>query len=205
MGKAIMAYSNTADAINLRNRKTRYSISSRSQLDVELAKVRAHGVAFDREESLPGFGCVAAPIGDPGEAVAAVSVCGPMSRMLFDQRMAAPVRMTAMHIWRNVDGGRGMSRRRCNRYARCVWHRPFGRARTRATAGRMTPDPDMDTDRPQVLCGERNAMDDRDWSFTSTLMLTLWHASMPSATTRPFPIPICAPSRGHRSMRSRWC
>ncbi|WP_081485459.1 IclR family transcriptional regulator [Mycobacterium xenopi] len=105
VGKAIMAYSNTADAINLRNRKTRYSISSRSQLDVELAKVRAHGVAFDREESLPGFGCVAAPIGDPGEAVAAVSVCGPMSRMLFDQRMAAPVRMTAMRIWRNVDGG----------------------------------------------------------------------------------------------------
>ena len=41
----------------------------------------------------------------PGEAVAAVSVCGPMSRMAFDQRLAAPVRMTAMGIWRNVEDG----------------------------------------------------------------------------------------------------
>ena len=54
---------------------------------------------------MPGFGCVAAPIGDPGEAVAAVSVCGPMNRMTFDQRLAAPVRMTAMGIWRNVEDG----------------------------------------------------------------------------------------------------
>ncbi len=42
---------------------------------------------------------------DPGEAVAAVSVCGPMNRMMFDQRLAAPVRMTAMGIWRNVEDG----------------------------------------------------------------------------------------------------
>jgi hypothetical protein len=74
-------------------------------LSAELAKVRAHGVAFEREESLPGFGCVAAPIGGLGEAVAAVSVCGPMNRMTFDQRLAAPVRMTAMGIWRNVEDG----------------------------------------------------------------------------------------------------
>ena len=71
----------------------------------ELAKVRAHGVAFEREEVMLGFGCVAAPIGDPGDAVAAVSVCGAMSRMTFDQRLAAPVRMTAMGIWRNVEDG----------------------------------------------------------------------------------------------------
>ena len=79
--------------------------STSSQLAVELAKVRAHGVAFEREESLLGFGCVAAPIGGPGEAVAAVSVCGPMNRMMFDQRLTAPVRMTAMGIWRNVEDG----------------------------------------------------------------------------------------------------
>ena len=42
-------------------------------LTAELAKVRAHGVAIEREESVPGFGCVAAPIGRPGEAVAAGS------------------------------------------------------------------------------------------------------------------------------------
>ncbi|WP_371685594.1 IclR family transcriptional regulator [Mycobacterium sp. MFM001] len=105
VGKAILAYNDGVETPDLANRKTRYSISSSAQLAAELAKVRARGVAFDREESLPGFGCVAAPIGDPGEAVAAVSICGPMSRMMFDQRMAAPVRMAAMGIWHNVENG----------------------------------------------------------------------------------------------------
>jgi DNA-binding IclR family transcriptional regulator len=109
VGKAILAYCDQdacQDAqVDLQIRKTRYSISCSAQLAVELAKVRAHGVAFEREESLLGFGCVAAPIGSPGEAVAAVSVCGPMSRMMFDQRLTAPIRMTAMAIWRNVEDG----------------------------------------------------------------------------------------------------
>ena len=112
VGKAILAYCDQdafQDArIDLQVRKTKYSISSSSQLAIELAKVRAHGVAFEREEAMLGFGCVAAPIGSPGEdgaAIAAVSVCGPMNRMMFDQRLAAPVRMTAMGIWRNVEDG----------------------------------------------------------------------------------------------------
>ena len=63
------------------------------------------GVGVDRGLGELGFGCVAAPIGNPGEAVAVVSVCGPMNRMMFDQRLAAPVRMTAMSIWRNVEDG----------------------------------------------------------------------------------------------------
>jgi len=104
VGKAMLAYNDGAD-IDLTSRKTRYSIGTPAQLTAELAKVRAHGVAFDREESLAGFGCVAAPIGGPGDAVAAVSVCGPMNRMMFDQRLAAPVRMTAMGIWRSVEDG----------------------------------------------------------------------------------------------------
>ena len=103
VGKAMLAYCD--HEVDLRDRKTKYSISTTSQLAAELAKVRAHGVAFEREESMLGFGCVAAPVGDPGEAVAAVSVCGPMSRMMFDSRLAAPVRMTAMGIWRNVEDG----------------------------------------------------------------------------------------------------
>ncbi|HWS92931.1 MAG TPA: IclR family transcriptional regulator C-terminal domain-containing protein, partial [Mycobacterium sp.] len=105
VGKAILAYSDQDAEVDLRVRKTKYSISSSSQLAAELARVRAHGVAFEREESLLGFGCVAAPIGSPGEAVAAVSVCGPMNRMMFDHRLSAPVRMTAMGIWRNVEDG----------------------------------------------------------------------------------------------------
>ncbi|WP_099041359.1 IclR family transcriptional regulator [Mycobacterium neglectum] len=103
VGKAMLAYNDEADAVDLATRKTRYSISTPAQMRDELVKVRARGVAFDREESLAGFGCVAAAIGAPGDAVAAVSVCGPMSRMAFDQRLAAPVRMTAMGIWRDVE------------------------------------------------------------------------------------------------------
>lgn len=104
VGKAILA-DNSSVEVNLASRLTRFSINTERQLEAELAKVRAHGVAFEREESLAGFGCVAAPIGPAGAAVAAVSVCGPMSRMAFDQRLAAPVRMTAMGIWRNAEDG----------------------------------------------------------------------------------------------------
>jgi DNA-binding IclR family transcriptional regulator len=108
VGKAILAYADdyACAEVDLHSRKTKYSISSSSQLAAELAKVRAHGVAYEREESLIGFGCVAAPIGaEASDVIAAVSVCGPMNRMMFDQRLAAPVRMTAMGIWRNVEDG----------------------------------------------------------------------------------------------------
>ena len=60
---------------------------------------------FEREEAVLGFGCVAAPIGPAGHAVAAVSVCGPAHRLSFDQRLTAPVRMTAMGIWRTAQDG----------------------------------------------------------------------------------------------------
>lgn len=105
-GKAILAYRGDAlDGFTALARKTRFSIGSAAQLRPELDKVRGHGVAFDREELQQGIGCVAAPIGSIGDAVAAVSVCGPMARMSFDQRLVAPVRMTAMGIWRNVENG----------------------------------------------------------------------------------------------------
>jgi DNA-binding IclR family transcriptional regulator len=101
----MLAYREEDASVDLRVRSTKYSIATGAQLAVELSRVRAHGVAFEREESLLGFGCVAAPIGNPGEAVAAVSVCGPMNRMTFDQRLIAPVRMTAMGIWRHAEDG----------------------------------------------------------------------------------------------------
>ncbi|ODR06058.1 IclR family transcriptional regulator [Mycobacterium sherrisii] len=108
VGKAILAYGHQDAAVNLQVRQTKYSICTGPHLAAELAKVRARGVAFEREESFPGFGCVAAPIGDIGgdrDVVAAVSVCGPTRRMMFDQRLTAPVRMTAMSIWRNAEDG----------------------------------------------------------------------------------------------------
>jgi DNA-binding IclR family transcriptional regulator len=109
VGKAILAYAEDDGVLSGTGplpRNTKYSISDPARLRAELAKVRAHGVAFDREESLPGIGCVAAPIGDPGEAVAAISVCGPMNQMAFDHRLVAPVRMAALGIWRAMEGAR---------------------------------------------------------------------------------------------------
>ena len=109
VGKAMLAYRDESEVdlwqYETLPRRTKYSISTHAQLRRELDNVRARGVAFEREESLAGFGCVAAPIGDPGQAVAAVSVCGPLNRMMFDQRMVAPLRMAAMGIWRAAEDG----------------------------------------------------------------------------------------------------
>lgn len=105
-GKAILAQRGEGTELDLGVRRTKYSISSEAQLAVELAKVRTHGVAFEREELALGWGGVAAPIGGPGEDImAAVSVSGPMNGMTFDRRLTAPVRMTAMGIRRNVADG----------------------------------------------------------------------------------------------------
>ncbi|WP_278265642.1 IclR family transcriptional regulator [Nocardia sp. AG03] len=111
VGRAILAHSDerrVAEALaGQSGARTRGPLTTKAHLDAELTKVRAHGVAIEREESLPGFGCLAAPIGELGEpAVAAVSVCGPVDRLLFDHRLTAPVRTTALNIWRHVDDGR---------------------------------------------------------------------------------------------------
>ena len=114
-GKALLAFSDPGRLddfdIDLLTRKTRYSISTRRQLTEELKAIRARGVAYERAESVAGFGCVGAPIGDVGQAgepIAAVSVCGPLDRMAFDHRLAGAVRTTALSIWRNFDDGFGL-------------------------------------------------------------------------------------------------
>jgi DNA-binding IclR family transcriptional regulator len=107
LGKVLLAFSepDRLDGLNLLARQTRYSINSRRQLAEELAAIRARGFACERAESVVGFGCLAAPIGDAGEPVAAVSICGSLDRMTFDHRLAGPVRTTAVAIWRNFDDG----------------------------------------------------------------------------------------------------
>lgn len=85
-------------------RKTRFSIASTTQLSKELDSVRDRGVAVEREEAVPRFGCIAVPIGEPGEATAAISICGPVDQMKFDNRLAAPLRMAALGAWRNAGG-----------------------------------------------------------------------------------------------------
>ncbi len=104
VGKAILAFTRPCGTpTGPLERKTRYSIADATRLDTELARIRQRGASFEREESLPGIGCVAAPIGEIGDAVAAVSVCGPAEKMTFDHRLIAPVQMTSLAIWRDLD------------------------------------------------------------------------------------------------------
>lgn len=71
----------------------------------EDARIRDLGYAVERNASVHNFGCIAAPIGPIGEATTAVSICGPLTRMVFDSRMISPVQLTAHAIWRSVSAG----------------------------------------------------------------------------------------------------
>ena len=57
--------------------------------------VRTHGVAYKVADCREGFGSIGVPVGRIGGAVAALSVCGPMTHLKFDHRHAAPLRMVA--------------------------------------------------------------------------------------------------------------
>lgn len=70
------------------------------ELRQELDSVLDRGVAYEVAECRPGFGSIGVPVGSVGGAVAAVSVCGPMTHLQFDHRHAAPVRMTASALSR---------------------------------------------------------------------------------------------------------
>jgi DNA-binding IclR family transcriptional regulator len=90
--------------------RTSRSIIGEQPLRRELRRVSERGVAFDREESAPGIGCVGVPVGAPGmPAEAAVSVCGPIGKVHFDQ-LVGPVRAVASQIWNVVARERGPGR-----------------------------------------------------------------------------------------------
>jgi len=66
----------------------------------QLARIRADGVAYDREESGPGVVCAAGPIRRPdGTAVAALSICGRSGRTKLD-RIGPAVHTTALALAR---------------------------------------------------------------------------------------------------------
>lgn len=65
---------------------TRRSISGALDFEKELMKVQRRGYSLDNEESVPGARCVAAPIlNSRHEAVAAISVSGPVARITSDK------------------------------------------------------------------------------------------------------------------------
>jgi DNA-binding IclR family transcriptional regulator len=67
-------------------------------LDGDLQRIRSTGVAFDRQESYDGLGCVAAPIRNSGRAIGAVSVTGPIDRIEWTT-LSTLVQNTATAIW----------------------------------------------------------------------------------------------------------
>ncbi len=102
VGKALLAYADD-DAVREVVRdglkaRTRFTITDPAQFVRELQRVREHGVAFEREESVRGVACVAAAVRGPGPAVAALSVCGP-ARQLDFTRLSPAVQQAALRIW----------------------------------------------------------------------------------------------------------
>jgi DNA-binding IclR family transcriptional regulator len=87
VGKCILAFLDPTELesiIALRGlpKLTPLTMIDRSQLALELAKVRNQGYALNNNENIEGVTCVAAPVLDNnGKAVAALSISGPSSRM----------------------------------------------------------------------------------------------------------------------------
>lgn len=78
--------------------RTPATVTASDRLRAELDRVRAEGVAYDREECDPGVVCVAAPLLGPGDVcVGAVSITGPAPRLRLE-RLAPAVRTTALAI-----------------------------------------------------------------------------------------------------------
>jgi IclR family acetate operon transcriptional repressor len=108
LGKAILAFSphEIVRAVIERGlpRSTRYTIVAPAILLSELETIAQVGVAYDREESLIGNSCVAAPVlGKTGRAVVAISIAG--STAQFDpERSAAAVRTAALGLSRALNG-----------------------------------------------------------------------------------------------------
>ncbi|MCU1451988.1 MAG: IclR family transcriptional regulator [Acidimicrobiales bacterium] len=72
----------------------------------EMHTIRQLGVAFDREEVVPGLKCAAVPLRGSGRAIAALSITGPASRIQVD-RLGPALKTAANGIWRVMFPHRG--------------------------------------------------------------------------------------------------
>jgi DNA-binding IclR family transcriptional regulator len=78
--------------------RTPNTVTCPSALRRELARVRGEGIGFDREETVTGVRCVAAPVlTADGTCVAAVSITAQADRLVFAQ-MAPAVRYAAQQV-----------------------------------------------------------------------------------------------------------
>jgi DNA-binding IclR family transcriptional regulator len=111
LGKALLAFGSPAQVQAVIDRGlTRYTphtIVSEQALRGALAHIQETEVAYDFEETVPGIYCAAAPIRGSGNAIAAVSVTGPLEG--FDVKaLTRAVTNAARGIWSDIFGpGRG--------------------------------------------------------------------------------------------------
>ncbi len=95
LGKAIAAHLPEVEAANWFSgrqvsRPTKRTAAGNQTLRNELQAVRRRGYALDNEENEPGVACVGAPIFDNGgRVIAAISVSGPVGRILGNQKRIA--------------------------------------------------------------------------------------------------------------------
>jgi DNA-binding IclR family transcriptional regulator len=86
LGKVFLAYGAAVLPAGRLERRTAQTITSRADLDEELARVRLRGFAVACDELEPGLVAVAAPVQDrDGVVVAALSVSGPTVRLADDR------------------------------------------------------------------------------------------------------------------------
>lgn len=105
VGKVLLAYS-PARVIqeykkNGLRRQTNSSIMTPDALEASILNIRNFGYSTERGEAVPGVGCVGAPIFEFGEAVAAISACGPQQRLRVDE-LKHRVMWTAAEISRRL-------------------------------------------------------------------------------------------------------
>lgn len=104
-GKVLMAFSEGTDPLAKLTRYTARTLTTRLDLERELARVRRHGYAYAVEELEPGLVAMAAPIYNHlGYTVAALSINGPASRLTPKQRRALQPKLceAAMRVSRRL-------------------------------------------------------------------------------------------------------
>lgn len=75
-------------------------VGGRRALRAELERAASEGVTFDRGTLSPSLGCVGAPVGRGTPKPAAISICGPVDRIITDRRMIEAVQRAAAAIER---------------------------------------------------------------------------------------------------------
>ena len=112
IGKILFAYMDDGAARRVLSRMQLQQFTEHTMTDVESliaqkAEMQQAGYSYDNEERTLGMRCIAAPIFNSyGEAVAAISVSGPTSRIRQDDvdKLALLVKQSAATITSNIGG-----------------------------------------------------------------------------------------------------